>query len=246
MTTPPLPLSTPRQPVGRAVLVTWLVTAAWDFLCASALSVFAYHSTFSRLWQGVAAAAVGPRALQMGARGVAAGLVLHLLVALTWSAAFVLALSKSIALHRALRRPVGALGVAAVYGPVIWLVMSLAVIPLATGKLPTFGFRWWVQIFAHVPFVTLPLVFTARRALGLGGGERAGAGDREAELAVELQCWSDRVNGRDKVVRPWLSHTNWDTGTNGAGTCRCEQGAIGRMNASAFIAGPDSRRASCE
>jgi hypothetical protein len=39
------------------------------------------------------------------------------------------------------------------------------VIPLATGRPPRFGFRWWVQVVAHVPFVTLPLVFTARRSL---------------------------------------------------------------------------------
>jgi hypothetical protein len=45
--------------------------------------------------------------------------------------------------------------------------MSFAVIPLATGRLPALGFRWWVQVFAHVPFVTIPLVFTARRALGV-------------------------------------------------------------------------------
>ena len=41
--------------VARAVIVTWLVTAVWDFVCASALSVFAYRSTVARLWQGVAA-----------------------------------------------------------------------------------------------------------------------------------------------------------------------------------------------
>ena len=168
MTAPPVARSTLRPLVRRAVLVTWLVTAAWDFLCASTLSVVAYGSTFSRLWQGVAAAALGPSALEMGARGVAAGLVLHLLVALAWSTIFVFALAASVALRRALARWWGALGVAAVYGPLIWLVMSLAVIPLATGRPPALGFRWWVQVFAHVPFVALPLVFTARRALRLG------------------------------------------------------------------------------
>jgi hypothetical protein len=103
----------------------------------------------------------------LGALGVAAGLALHLLVALAWSAAFVFAVVGSRALQRALARPLGALAMAALYGPIIWLVMSLAVIPLATGRPPAFGFRWWVQIFAHIPFVTLPLVFTARHALGL-------------------------------------------------------------------------------
>jgi hypothetical protein len=150
------------------VVVTWLVTAAWDFVCASALAVFGYGSTLSGFWQGVATTVLGASALDMGARGVAAGLVLHLAVALTWSAAFVLAVTGSSALRRALNQPVSALMVAIIYGPLIWLVMSLAVIPLATGRLPALGFRWWVQIIAHVPFVTIPLVFTARRALGLG------------------------------------------------------------------------------
>ena len=155
--------------IGSAVLATWLVTAAWDFLCASALSIFAYHSTFSGLWQGVASVLLGPAARGMGSRGVAAGLGLHLLVALTWSAVFVFAVAASRALQQVLSHPPGALAVAAIYGPIIWLVMSLAVIPLATGRPPTFRFRWWMQVFAHIPFVTLPLVFTARRALGLAG-----------------------------------------------------------------------------
>lgn len=168
MTALPLPHSNSDQRIVRGVLVTWLVTAAWDFICASALSVLAYHSTFSRLWQGVAATAFGPRVLQMSGAGIGAGLAVHLLVALVWSSLFVAALASSERLRRVVDRPFGAVVVACIYGPVIWLVMSLAVIPLATGRPPTFAFRWWVQIFAHVPFVTLPLVFTARRALGQG------------------------------------------------------------------------------
>lgn len=167
MTAQPIEFPSPGKSIAAAILVTWLVTAAWDFVCATMLSVWAYGSTFSRLWQGVASTVVGPAALTMGARGVAAGLGLHLLVALTWSALFILAITASAVLRHVLVRPAGAIAVATIYGPVIWLVMSLVVIPLATGRPPAFGFRWWVQIVAHVPFVTLPLVFTARRALGL-------------------------------------------------------------------------------
>lgn len=144
--------------------MTWLVTAAWDLVCASALSVFAYKGTFARLWQGVGSTAFGPSVLQMGNKGVLVGLALHLAVAFTWSLIFVLALGLSPALRRAVATTGGALLVACIYGPIIWVVMSLVVIRLATGREPTFGFRWWVQIFAHIPFVTLPLVFTARRA----------------------------------------------------------------------------------
>src|SRR3954462_13490607 len=106
------PLTTPRRAVGAAILSTWLVTAAWDFVCATMLSVFAYGVTFSRLWQGVAARVLGPAATTMGARGVAAGLGLPLLVALAWSTIFVLAVAASVALRRFITRPGNAVAVA--------------------------------------------------------------------------------------------------------------------------------------
>jgi hypothetical protein len=178
------PVSPARGALARALLLTWLATATWDFLCASALSVLAYGSTFARLWQGVASTVLGPAALAIGARGVAAGLALHLSVALTWSAIFVLALATSPALRRIVARPGGALAVACAYGPAIWLVMSLAVIPLATGSPPRFGVRWWVQVVAHVPFVTLPLVLVARHALGLGRASGGGPATRASPRAA--------------------------------------------------------------
>jgi len=149
----------------RTVIPVWLVTAAWDFLCATALTVFAYHGTFAHLWQGVASTVLGPTAIDGGATPIAVGIALHLAVAFTWSAIFVAAARMSPALRRAIATPAGALGVAIVYGPIIWLVMSLIVIPIATGHFPKIGFRWWVQIFAHPPFVTIPLVFMTRRVL---------------------------------------------------------------------------------
>ena len=154
-----------RTSFGRAVLPVWLVTAAWDFVCATALSVFAYGSTAAALWSGVAATVLGPSALSGGAAAVAVGIALHMAVALTWASVFVIAARGWPALLRAIRTSGGALAVAAVYGPVIWLVMSLMVIALATGRPPRFGTRWWIQVGAHVPFVSLPLVFTARRVL---------------------------------------------------------------------------------
>lgn len=154
-----------RRSFLSAVIPVWLVTAAWDFLCASALSVFAYHGTFAHLWQGVASTVLGPTAIDGGTRPLLVGIALHLAVAFTWSAIFVAAARMSFGLRRTIATPVGALAAAAVYGPIIWLVMSIVVIPLVTGHAPRFGFRWWVQIFAHIPFVTIPLVFTARRVL---------------------------------------------------------------------------------
>jgi len=162
----------PQASFAREVIPVWLVTAVWDFLCATALSVFAYHSTFAQLWQGVASTVLGPAAIGGGAKTVAVGIALHLAVAFTWSALFVAIARVSPTILRMIATPSGALAVAVAYGPIIWLVMSLVVIPLATGRPPRFGFRWWVQIFAHIPFVTIPLVFTARRVLPGGANAK--------------------------------------------------------------------------
>ena len=154
-----------RPSFARVVIPVWLVTASWDFLCATALSVFAYHSSFAHLWQGVASTVLGPTAIDGGASMVAAGIALHVAVAFTWSALFVVAVLMWPALRGAITTRSGAFAVAAAYGPIIWLVMSLAIIPLAAGRPARIGFRWWVQIVAHIPFVTIPLVFTTRRVL---------------------------------------------------------------------------------
>ena len=98
-------------------------------------------------------------ACHLGARGVALGVALHCLVAFVWSTLFVLTLASFERLRRVADWPGGAFGAACAHGPAIWLVMSLVIIPLATGRPPTFAFRWWVHIFAHVPFVTPPLIF---------------------------------------------------------------------------------------
>lgn len=114
--------------------------------------------------------ALGPSALQGGTRAIIAGLALHVCVAFTWSAVF-LTLAKSIpALQRIIATPGGILAIAALYGPLIWLVMSFVVISVATGKPPSITFRWWIQLVAHIPFVALPIVTVLGR--GLNARER--------------------------------------------------------------------------
>jgi hypothetical protein len=151
---------------------TWLVIATVDGLFASALSVFAYKSTVTRLWQGVAATVLGPSAFTGGLRTAGVGVLLHLGVALGWSALFLALVTASRRLRRVLASPGGVVAAAAVYGPAIWLVMSLAVIPMLTGRPPTFTVRWWVQLVGHIPFVALPIVAMSARGVGArGGGE---------------------------------------------------------------------------
>lgn len=161
-------------PLLRArLLPTWLVVAVVDGLFASALAVLAYGSTASRLWQGVAATVLGPAALAGGARTVGVGLLLHLGVALGWSAAFLAALGASDRLRRVVATPGGVAAVALVYGPAIWLAMSLVVIPLLTGRPPAVTARWWVQLLGHVPFVSLPIVVVGARGVRRAPDRRA-------------------------------------------------------------------------
>jgi hypothetical protein len=162
------------------LLRAWLLTALVDGLFSSALSVFAYGSTVNRLWQGVASTLLGPGAFNGGMRTVLIGIVMHLGVALGWSTVFLVVFESSARLRRVAATPVGVIAVAVIYGPMIWLVMSLVVIPLLTKRPPTITVRWWVQFFGHIPFVALPIVAMIAR----GGG----------------------VHGREPIVRP-AAHT---------------------------------------
>src|SRR5438105_613736 len=118
-----------RDALSRLVCAG-LVTAMVDGLFSSALAVFAYRSTVTRLWQGVASVPLGPAAFEGGARTTLVGLLLHGGVAFGWSAVFLALYLSWPQIRRAVASFGGVIAVAALYGPAIWLVMSLVVIPL--------------------------------------------------------------------------------------------------------------------
>jgi uncharacterized membrane protein YagU involved in acid resistance len=59
--------------------------------------------------------------------------------------------------------------VAAVYGPLIWLVMSFVVIPSMTGRPTAVTSRWWTQFVGHAIFVGLPIVVMIARSAHRAG-----------------------------------------------------------------------------
>jgi hypothetical protein len=134
-----------------------LLTGVTDGLFASVQSVF-NDSTVTRLWQGVASTLLGPEAFEGGTRTALIGVLMHFGVAFAWSAVFLLLVTKSAWIRRVLASRYGIVKVAAVYGPFIWLVMSLVVIPLLTKRPPRISGRWLVQLIGHFPFVGLPIV----------------------------------------------------------------------------------------
>lgn len=144
-----------------------VLTALVDGLFSSFLAAFVYGSTSTRLFQGVAATILGPAAFDGGTATALVGLLMHFGVAFGWSAVFVLLIARVEWVRRQLASPRGVATVASLYGPFIWLVMSLVVIPLLVQRGPAINVRWWVQFIGHIPFVGLPIVVAGRpRAAG--------------------------------------------------------------------------------
>jgi hypothetical protein len=162
-----MPSPQPAGPHSRATLSrivrAGLLTGVTDGLFSSVLSVAFYHSTVTRLFQGVASTLLGPAAFDGGLKTAALGVLMHFGVALGCSAVFLVLLDRSPWVRGLLRSPHGALKVASLYGPFIWMVMSLAVIPLLLHRPPAITGRWWVQLIGHIPFVGWPIVWAVGR-----------------------------------------------------------------------------------
>jgi hypothetical protein len=157
------PVSIVPYPSSKGDLASRLVCAALltgivDGLFSSILSVAAYHSTVSRLFQGVAAVLLGQEAFIGGTATVALGILMHFGVAFAWSGIFLLLALRWSWVRAILTSRYGVAKIALLYGPFIWIVMSLAVIPSLTHHAPTITIRWWIQLLGHIPFVGLPIV----------------------------------------------------------------------------------------
>jgi hypothetical protein len=140
-----------------------LLTGISDGLFATVLVTFFYGSTATRLWQGVASTLLGRGAFDGGTSTALIGLLMHFGVAFGWSAVFLFVVLRAGWIRRLLASRYGVVKVAALYGPFVWLVMSLVVIPLLVHNAPAISFRWWIQLIGHVPFVGVPIVASISR-----------------------------------------------------------------------------------
>jgi hypothetical protein len=135
-----------------------LLTGLSDGTFSSVLSVGVYGSTVTRLWQSVASVLLGIESFNGGTRTALIGLLMHFGVAFGWSTVFLFLVSRVGSIRRLAASPHGVTKTAALYGPFIWLVMSLAVIPLLTHRPPAITRGWWIQLLGHIPFVAIPMV----------------------------------------------------------------------------------------
>ena len=158
MSTAALRFSGTDRAVPRLVRAGVLVTII-DGLFATCFGLFVRGTTPTHMWQGVASVPLGKGAIDGGTSMVLAGLGLHILVAFTWSVLLLLAVQRSHRLRAIIDSPYGILKVASVLGPMIWLVMSLLVIPSMTHRLPGFTPAYFAMLLGHVFFVGVPMAY---------------------------------------------------------------------------------------
>jgi hypothetical protein len=135
-----------------------LLTGVTDGLFATVQSLLTPGSTVMKLWQGVASTVLGKSAYDGGIPTALLGVLMHFCVAFGWSAVFLFVVMRLSWVRRTVSSPSGVVGIAALYGPFIWLVMSLVVIPVLLHRPPKITSRWWIQLVGHIPFVGLPIV----------------------------------------------------------------------------------------
>lgn len=147
---------------GSDLTLLWragLLTALVDGLFAVVLNVLVFRSTtFMRLWQTIASVPLGRRAYDGGVWTAAFGLLVHCGVAFFWAGLFLFLVRRLRWLSDAVASPHGVAKVASVYGPLVWMMMSLVAIPLVLHRAPTITPNWWVLLVGHFPFVGLPIV----------------------------------------------------------------------------------------
>jgi hypothetical protein len=140
-----------------------LAVGVSDAVLAIALYVVVLHrTTVPRIFQGIASVLLGPAAFKGGAPTIAVGVAMHFGVALAWSVVLLTLIRGSATVRRTLASRYGALRVAAWFGPLVYVTMTIVVIPLFTHRMPKFDTVWLTVLLGHIPFVGLPMAAILR------------------------------------------------------------------------------------
>jgi hypothetical protein len=167
---------TRSQSVAVTLVRSALAVGVSDFLFASVSNWFMQQRTPVRVFQGVASVPFGKTMLEGGVPTAFLGLLLHFCIALLWSSVYYFLTRSNSTLRNLVRSPGGAAAFALVYGPCIWLFMSIILIPAFLHRPPTLTPIWWVQLVGHALFVVGPMIW----AFGDGRGERREHARRES------------------------------------------------------------------
>ena len=151
----------------RTIVLAGVTVGVLDMLFATVTYVTVMGATtFEKLWQGVGAALIGREAaLAGGAATMAFGLCVHFGVAHLWSTVFAVAYDRIAALRRSVH-VIGTVLTSVWYGPFIWAMMQLVLVPMTRNTVRAFitpisG----VMALGHIVFIALPIVAITRRGL---------------------------------------------------------------------------------
>ncbi|MEO8031604.1 MAG: hypothetical protein ABJC74_10295 [Gemmatimonadota bacterium] len=153
----PLPASHRGTPVPLLLKSAALVALLDGILATMIYVVVLQVITVTQLFQSIAKAVLGQAAYDGGLGTEAVGLVMHFSVALTWSIIYWLLWQRWAGLRR-FRDRWGPIVVGLFYGPLVWVIMDLVVMPFTHNKpTPVSAGMFWVMLAGHVVSVGIPI-----------------------------------------------------------------------------------------
>jgi len=156
-------LALDRKRAALFVVTGGLVAGTLDITYACVFWAIKAGVPAQRIFQSVARGLLGAAAFRGGATTAALGLFLHYLIATTMSVTYYFAARKWVVLRR------HSLTCGAVYGLLLYVVMTYVVVPLsAAARAGGAQDRLWValSIVVHMFLIGVPIAFFTRRAFG--------------------------------------------------------------------------------
>jgi len=139
---------------GVLVFTGGLVIGTFDIVYACIFWFVKAGVPAQRILQSVAAGVLGPSSFQGGAATASLGIVLHYLIAMTMSVAYYLVATRLSWLHE---RPVL---YGAVYGLILYAIMSFVVVPLSAAPPGSTDAVWVVlSVAVHAFAIGVPIAF---------------------------------------------------------------------------------------
>jgi hypothetical protein len=140
-----------------------LLLAVVDLGWAVVLSL-AYGDAAMAAFRGVATVMTTPSWMPAIEPSLALGIAGHFGVALVWTSLYLVLQRNVPRIRRLSETRDGQLMIAALLGPLIWIVMSRVVIPTMMARAASaIGLRWATQLVGHIFFVGMPLVLGVGR-----------------------------------------------------------------------------------
>lgn len=148
-------------PKLKTALIAGLAAGTADMSAAIIVySLLLKLAPAQRIMQSVAAGALGPASYKGGWNTAITGLFLHFCIAMLFAFFYTFTFK---AWHRLLPH---ALLAGLVYGVLVWCVMNLAVVPLATGKAYTFTLKYFlISIGIIILCVGMPITAIVKKRL---------------------------------------------------------------------------------